>query len=239
MQANYPNLEDFKRAIVADVGAVEVIKQSLYDTLIYPLAGVNTLRFFQTPLGQGAGANGSAQPGNAGAAKHLADTNMDVAGQLPAPQAFWIQSIEVDVQPGSTATANQYALQLPKAQVAAAAAAVQAGAHDVNAIYSTGALTLTIGQKPYLRESPLLRFPPKARFELNAASASNSATAVESIVEKLRAGGRPYTLNPGLGLMSSMNFDVTLSWPVIVPTPSGFNARVMVKLDGWTFRAVQ
>jgi len=235
MNQTYPDLQSFKNAIVAQPGSVEVIKQSLYDTVIYPTAGSVNIRFFQTQLGAGV----SAVPGAAGGVKTLQDTNMTQAGQLPAPQAFWIQSIEVDVQPGSTATANQYALQLPKAQVAAAAAAVQAGAHDVNAIYSTGALTLTIGQKPYLRESPLLRFPPKARFELNAASASNSATAVESIVEKLRAGGRPYTLNPGLGLMSSMNFDVTLSWPVIVPTPSGFNARVMVKLDGWTFRAVQ
>jgi len=238
MQANYPNLEDFKRAIVADVGAVEVIKQSLYDTLIYPLAGVNTLRFFQTPLGQGAGANGSAQPGNAGAAKHLADTNMDVAGQLPAPQAFWIQSIEVDVQPGSSAAANTFALQVPSAFAVATAAANNPGLTDVNAIYSTGALVLTIGQKQYLQEAPLLYFPPKCRFELDLALNTTSGTVGEVVKGKLKAGGRPYALDPGLGIMTSMNFDVTLSWPILVPLPTN-NAQVRVILDGWLFRAVQ
>ena len=76
------------------------------------LLGLTTL-----PLGQGL----SASPGNANAVKALADTNMQMAGALPAPQGFWIQSIEVDVQPGSSTTANTYAIQTVASSAAAPA----------------------------------------------------------------------------------------------------------------------
>ncbi|MDW8259015.1 MAG: hypothetical protein RML32_06195 [Gammaproteobacteria bacterium] len=221
--------------MAARLGAIEVIRQTLYDTVIYPAAGIAQLRFFQNPIGQGL----SAQPGAATAPKSLADTNMTLAGQLPAPQGFWVQSIEVDVQPGSSSTANTFALQHPGAFAATAAATVQAGDHDVNAIYTTGALVFTIGQKPYLQEAPLLVFPPKCRFELDAAIGSNSSTTGEVLKTKLKAGGRPYLLDPGIAIMTSQNFDVTLFWPAVVATPSGFNAQIRVRLDGYLFRAVQ
>lgn len=237
--SSYPNLETFKQMLVARVGEVEVIRQSLYDTLVYPTAGVVALPFFQTPVGQGL----SASPGNAGAAKARSDTNLQLGGQLPAPQAFLVQSIEVDFQPGSSAAANTFALRTPGNLVATDVATAQAGAHDVNAFYSTGSLALTIGTKPYLNEAAMLRFPPKARFEYDVALAGGAGAAATleriHINEKLRAGGRPYNLDPYLGIMTSMNFNVTLEWPVIVPTPSGFNGAVRVILDGWLFRAVQ
>lgn len=231
----YPSLETFRQNVVARIGEVEVIKQTLYDTVVYPTAGAVTIPFFQNPIGQGL----SASPGNAAAAKALSDTNLTLGGQLPAPQAFLIASIEVDFQPGSSAAANTFAIQPPSGFNAAAAAAVQAGEADVNAFYTGGSLTLTIGTKPYLQEAALLRFPPKARFELDAAVASNSATVGEVLMAKLKAGGRPYQLDPMLGLMTSMNFNVTLNWPVAVATPSGFNGAARVILDGWLFRAVQ
>lgn len=239
MKQNFPTLQDFRSYMVNKLGTMEVIKQSLYDTVLYPTAGLANMLFFQNPIGQGL----SSAPGNAGAAKTLADTNMEAAGTLPAPQGFWIQSIEVDFQPGSSAAANTFALQIPGALVATDVATAQAGAHDVNAFYTTGALTLTIGQKPYLKEGALLRFPPKARFELDTSLAAGAGAAATlerlHLKEKLRAGGRPYNLEPGLPLMTSQNFNVALSWPVIVPTPSGFNGAVRVILDGWLFRAVQ
>ncbi|MGH6795931.1 MAG: hypothetical protein ACREDH_12240 [Methylocella sp.] len=235
MQQSFPSLSDFKSYMTVQYGSVEVIKQSLYDTVIYPTAGLAQMLFFQNPIGQGL----SASPGNAGLPKALSDTDLQLPGQLPAPQAFWVDSIEVDFQPGSSAAANTFALQIPGAFAAVAIATLQAGAHDVNAFYSTGALQFTIGTKPYLQEAALLRFPPKARFEYDVAVASNSATTAEVVKEKLKAGGRPYNLTPGLPIMTSMNFNVSLLWPVIVPTPSGFNGAVRVILDGWLFRAVQ
>lgn len=237
MQQNFPNLNNFRDFMVNQLGKVEVIRQSLYDSAIYPTAGLTTLRMFQSPVGQGL----SSSPGNANAVKSLQDTNMTLAGQLPAPQGFWVQSIEVDFQPGSVSTANTFTLQAPGnfLAVPTAAGLPFEGEADVNAFYTAGGLIFTVGTKPYLQEAPLLYFPPKCRFELDAAVASNSATTGAVTKGKLKAGGRPYGIDPGLALMSSQNFDITLQWPVAVATPSGFNGRVMVKIDGWLFRAVQ
>lgn len=239
MQQSFPNVGQFRDYMANQLGAVEVIKQSLYDTVLYPTAGAAQMLFFQNPIGQGL----SASPGNANNPKALSDTNMDLAGQLPAPQGFWVQSIEVDFQPGSVNTANTFTLQTAASSAAAPAAAtgvVQIGAiNDVNSIYSTGALVFTIGQKPYLREGALMRFAPKCRFELDASLGGNSATTANFGAAKLKAGGRPYILEPGIALMTSQNFSISLNWPVVVATPSGFNGAVRVILDGWLFRAVQ
>lgn len=236
---SYPTMESFRDAMVAQLGAVEVIRQGLYDYQVYPTAGVAQMTFFQLPIGQGL----SSSPGNANAVKQLSDTNMQASGTLPAPQGFFIQSIEVDFQPGSVNTANTYTPQRPGSSLAAPAAAtgvVQIGAaNDVDAIYNAGSLVLTIGQKPYLQEAPIGLFPPKCRTEVNAAMGGNSATTANFAIAKAVQGGRPYQLTPGLALMTSQNFSVDLRWPVVVATPSGFNGRIGVRLDGWLFRAVQ
>lgn len=235
LKQDFPTIDSFKSYMVNQLGSVEVIAWSLYDTMIYPTAGVAALNFFQTQQGQGL----SAQPGNANQPKGQADTNMELSGQLPSPQGFWIESVEIYVEPGSDGTANTFALQIPSASPAAAAVTAQAGAHDVNAIYTSGALVLTIGQKPYLREAPLMRFPPRKRKEGVFALASNSATQVLSLKETAVADGRPYFTVPGLPIMTSQNFGVSLQWPVVVATPSTFNAQIRAVLQGWLFRAVQ
>lgn len=239
MNQRYPSLDDFANALVVKMGAIEIIRQPIYDYIVYPTAGLANLTFFQFPIGQGAGANGSASPGNAGNAKTIADTNMQAQGAFPAPQAFWAQSIECDFQPGSSAAANTFAVQNPSNVAAAAAAAVQAGANDASTFYNSGSLTLAIGQKPYYQEGPLFRFPTRPILRLDVSVASNSATAVEVVKEKFSVDGELVTLDPGLGIMTSMNFGVTLAWPAVVATPSGFNGRVGIVLDGYLFRAVQ
>ena len=40
-------------------------------------------------------------------------------------------------------------------------------------------------------------------------------------------------------LQPAVNFDVTLRWPALVATPSGFNGRVGIILDGYLMRASQ
>lgn len=239
MRQNFPSREEFKAYMVTKLGEIEVLRQSLYDTLLYPTAGQAQLLFFQNPIGQGL----SASPGNAGNAKQLSDTNMTQPGTLPAPQGFWVQSIEVVFKPGSSAAANTYALRTPGNLVATDVATAQAGAHDVNAFYMAGSLRFTVLTKPYLEEAPLLRFPPKARPEYTAALAGGAGAAATlervHVNEVLVAGGRPYNLEPGIPLMTSGNFNVTLLWPVAVVTPSGFNGSAQVILDGWLFRGVQ
>lgn len=239
IQQVFPNMDSFKQYMVTKLDAVEVIRQSLYDFQIYPTAGAVQFLFYQLPQGQGL----SASPGNANAVKALADTNLIAAGTLPAPQGFWVQSVEVDFQPGSVNTANTFTPQTPAASAAAPAAATGivpvALVNDMNAILGSGALVLTIGTKPYLNEAPLFRFPTKARREIDAAFAGNSATTANFGAATMRSGGRPYILEPGLAIMTSQNFQVALQWPVVVATPSGFNGRVGVILDGWLFRGVQ
>ena len=239
MAQDFPDVDSFRQFMVTKLGDVEVIKTSLYDTLLYPTAGNAAMNFFQNPIGQGL----SASPGNANQPKALSDTNMTNAGSLPAPQGFFVQSVEVDFEAGSVNTANTFTPQTVASSAAAPAAAtgiVQIGAiNDAAAVLGSGSLQFNIGPKPYLQEAPLYRFPPKCRFEVDAAFAGNSATTANFGAGKLKSGGRPYQLNPGLAIMTSQNFVVQLLWPVVVATPSGFNGRVRVILDGWLFRGVQ
>ena len=67
------------QAIILDVGV-----QPIYDTGFIPTAGVNQLLFFSTPLGQGI------SNWNTAITKTLADTNLDIAGMLPAGYNFML-----------------------------------------------------------------------------------------------------------------------------------------------------
>ena len=235
MEQNFPDLRAMAKSVAMSLDAVEVIRQPLYDYVVYPTAGVLFQQFFINPQGAGL----SASQGFAGNGKALSDTNMQIGGQLASPQAFFCDGIEVDVQPGSVATANTFTPTITSAIVAANAAVNQAGAHDVNAVYTTGALTFNIGGKAYYTEGPLYQFPPRYSLTLDVGLASNSATAVEVLKEKLNVDGETMKLDPGVGIGTSMNFNVAINWPALVPTPSGFNARLGVVLSGWLFRAVQ
>lgn len=236
LNQQFPNLENFADHIVAVLGKVEVIRQPLYDYVLYPTAGsAQPFIFFGVPQGQGL----SSSSGNAANPKGLADTNMQNAGLLPKPQAFWCEGIEFDFQPGSSAAANTYAIQIPAASVAAAAATVQAGENDVSNVLSGGVLTLTVSNKNYYQEGPLFRFPPATGFSLDTSVASNSATATALVKAKLKAEGEPCRLDPGLAIMETQAFQVTVQFPAAIATPSGFNARMGVTLPGWLFRPVQ
>ena len=46
-------------------------------------------------------------------------------------------------------------------------------------------------------------------------------------------------MEPPVSLFSGQNFTVSLNWPAVVATPSGFNARLGVILDGYQFRNSQ
>lgn len=204
----------------------EAITQGLYDSGVYPAAGVTQLSFFQTPQGQGTGF--------AGGAKTLEDTNMTNAGVLPANQEFLIQSVEVNFEPATPTVA----LGMPAAVDVAASLAVQI--NEAYIFYRTGYLVLFIGAKNYLNEAPILKFPPKAYFKLDAATAlGNTAQAanVASNIAFATARGRPYLLKAPLRLVSQQNFSVTLNWPTLraITNP----ALVYVTLDGVFYRRSQ
>ena len=66
-----------------------------------------------------------------------------------------------------------------------------------------------------------------------------TAATGKSALALAKASGRPYYLNPEITLQPAVNFEVILRYPAAVPTPTGFNGRVGVILDGYFQRASQ
>lgn len=235
---NVPSLNTLRRFQVNIPGAIEVVRQKLYDSLIYPAAGTTRLQFFALPKGQGITSALGATPG---AVKNINDTNLDLAGQIPAYQNYQIESIEVHFLPGGLASANTFGASAP-GQFSATVAPSPAGVNrvnDANVFYTSGSLSLFIGSKEYLREAPLANFPPKARFGLAGSVSSNGATTGLTSALDASAIGRPYFVQPQITIPSNQNFSISLEWPAAVALPSGNNGRVMVQLDGYLFRNSQ
>jgi hypothetical protein len=241
LNQNYPSLAQFVAGQAQFRGAVELIDQPLYDRILYPTAGVaGSLTFFSTPQGSGQSTESGAA---AGTTKGLVDTNMTQQGQLPSPQAFWVRDIQILVDAGSISTASLFATQTPVAFNATAAATVQAGITDKNAILNSGVLNFSVGQKPYLQLGPLSQFPPQARIRVDAAAmAGTNAQPAAYVTQLLYSDGcqgiPTRTLDPGVGIGTGVNFQVQLTWPGLIATPTN-NARVAVHLGGWLIRSVQ
>lgn len=231
-----PTAADFNASRVTNPNQSEVIRQRFYDYQLYPTAGTPQLTFFSQPVGQGLT---TALGSTAGNGKTLWDTNLEMPNTLPSGKAFMIESIEVTFFPGSVNTANTYTPAALSLFNAAAAASVTAQLNDVNTFYQSGMLELNILSKNYLRETPLMAFPPKAHLDISAALASNSATTGLSANVLGKAVGRPYYVDPNITLQPAVNFEVVIKYPSAVATPSGFNGRVGVILDGYFMRASQ
>ena len=231
-----PTAADFNSRRVTNPSQSEVVRQRLYDYQLYPTAGTTQLAFFQQPIGQGIT---SAIGGTVGAGKTQWDTNMELGGTLPSGKAFLIESIEVVFFAGSVSTSNTYTPIKPLEFNATASATVGGQLADVNTIYQSGMLELNILSKNYLRETPLIAFPPKTQFNLYVGIASNSATTAVNVAENMRAAGRPYYIDPTIALQPAVNFEVLIRFPAAVATPSGFNGRIGVVLDGYFMRASQ
>jgi len=220
--AGVPSMTQVRHKYSVNRPGWEAIKQSLYDFQTYAAAGQTVLTFFAVPTGQ--------------AGKTLSDTNMTLAGQLPANQNFLIQSLEVCFLP----TVPAVAAQNP------AAFGAQAIAQIINDIYivgRTGNLKLEIGSKPYLQEAPLGRFPPKTHYHVEAALA-DVTTAGANLQSRIAMGyweGRPYIVSPAeMELIQNQNFQVTLNWPEGAQAlPSGNTGRIGVILDGILYRRPQ
>ena len=208
-----PSLTDLQQYNVNRADAVEAVYGNLYDTLTTAALGQTQLQFFQTPKGQ----NG----------KTLADTNMTVAGQLPAPQSFLVMSIELYFVPGDAVSIH-------------GAAAANAYVQDVLSFYTGKAwLELFIGSKAYVDESPLMKFPPRCGLGGFAAlsDATTPAAAGATQIGYAQASGPIYELNPPILLVPNQNFNVTLNWPVAIPlTVAG---AVTVNMSGILYRNSQ
>lgn len=214
-RSKIPSLSDLQSYDVNRRGEYEGIRQSFYDFTTYANAGQTSLQFFQIPKGQ--------------SSKTIADTNMTSAGQLPQPQHFLVESIEIRFYPGvlpvledTTLTESEFT-------------------NDVYTVSKSGSLDFFIGSKTYLEEAPLDRFPPKTKLQANFAVEFTQAVAADQqhTMDYAAFVGRPYYLDPPVLLVPNQNFNVTLSWPTVVALPSGADARIGVTLDGILYRQSQ
>ena len=232
----YPTLEQFAANVAMLVGKIEVIEQEMYDRITYPHLGLNQFVFFANPKGGGF----SSESGSAAVGKTDADTNMTQNGQLPSPQAFWIDSIQADFDPGSTVgSVNDFTTLIPSVAVAAAAITDATGVQDKNAVLNAGWLQLSIGTKPYYQNGPLSYFPPRAQKRVDISRGNSDTTTHTDVTTSLMwVYGDLRTLYPGLGVATGVNFQVTVNFPVLQATVTN-NGRIKVNLGGWLFRAAQ
>ncbi len=191
----------FVTARVNNPNLSEVIYQPFYDYQVLAAAGAATQLFFQTPQGQ--------------SGKTLADTNMDLAGQLPKGQAFSITGIQVEVLPG----------------VGIDDAAVTEFSDDVYETLKGGALELKIGSKVYVAQGNLMKFPP-----VNRLTGAVSTGLITQQIQYLQSTGREFSV-VDLLLESSQNFSVNLTELAALPSTSA--GRIGVTLNGYLFRNSQ
>lgn len=225
MNNQIPSLQELQKYVVNREGW-EVIRQGLFDSAAYAAAGATSLSFFSTPIGQGTGLGGDV--------KTLTDTNMRLAGQLPAMQGFLIEAVEVLILPTTPTVASAMPAVF-------GAQAVQAQINDAYILARSGNLTLTIGSKPYLEEGPLMKFPASADFQVSGA-ASDATTAGANAQSRVGYGkrvGRTYSLGGApIFLTANQNFGVTLSWPEGLQAITN-PARIVVTLGGLLYRRSQ
>lgn len=208
-----PDLTKLQSFAVNRQGQYEVVRQTLYDFVTYPTAGGTQFLFFQNPKGTGG--------------RTAADTNIEVAGSLPQPKWFLVESIEIHLFPG---------VQIG---LSGGVAAETEFSNDVYAVLTgQGFLNFFIGSKTYVEEAPLIRFPPKTRLHGESALATTVATSQISY-DYAAACGRPYFIDPEVLLIPNQNFNVSLNFPTAIATPSGTDARIGVILDGILYRQSQ
>ena len=188
----------------APLNLQDVIAQPLYDTVTLPAVGATKLTFFAVPLGQGTTSFGTG-------AKHLGDTNMDLAGQLPSGFGFKMMGIRL-------ATPWNF-LNIDAA------------------IYINGAvLRLFIGAKEFLKV-PARTIPAgNGPFITGTGVAAVGQTAFNSgwpsMQNGFAIGRKPLDLGP------TENFQATLEWQGGVQAISALVPLTMY-LDGFLGRPVQ
>lgn len=192
--------------------STEAIWQPFYDYQSYGTAGATSFIFFQVPNGQ--------------SNKTYADTNMELAGQFPAPTAFLCTAVMVAYFPGAVPS------------IVGTATAANTPWNDVVAIANSGWFELKIGSKVYLRDAPIGKFPPN--FTIGGVSsvgvASGATTIIQTQTGFARAQGRYYEITPFL-IPQSQNFNVSLYWPTAQTVST--TGRIGVILDGFYYRQSQ
>jgi hypothetical protein len=196
---------------------LDEIVEPRYDTNVIPAAGTTLLTFFANPVGQGVGVYQQAGGTNP---KTLADTNMDLSGQLPAGYNFVVLGFRIAPSLDITPADAQFALN--------------------GAVF-----TFTIGSKPFLRIPA--RTIPAGQGVTGFAATTVAATTVNAATLGFPALSNGYSIaRKPLMLAQTQNFQATLTWPGGVRAVTTADATshlaglpITVFLDGYLKRIVQ
>lgn len=194
---------------------LDVIVEPRYDTNFIPTAGVQQLLFFAQPIGTGQSVWNAA----AGATKNIADTNMDLAGQLPAGYNFVVLGFRIMASFNMTIA-------------------------DATLAFNAASFTFTIGSKDYLRV-PVRTIPSGGG---SYAGAGTAAGALASLgIPDLR-NAYSIARQP-LELAQTQNFNARINWggapQAVTTTMAGGTTAgcaglpVTVFLDGFLKRLPQ
>ena len=195
----------FARNRVNLPGDKEGIWEPRYDYQTLAAAGAASQRFFIDPVGT--------------ANKTIADTNMELSGQIPKGQAFLITGIQFEMYPGEAIQQSS----------------ISEFAEDIYQVYKGGVLVLKIGSKEYATQGNLMKFPPINRLCMDSAVSDTNASAISSYLYAV-AGGKEYQVRRLL-LESNQNFSVEVR--ELAALPSGNDARIGVSLNGFLYRNAQ
>jgi hypothetical protein len=184
-------------------GLTDLITQPLWDTATAAAAGQTQLTYFSLPVGQGTTAFVGA------GAKTFADTNMDLAGQLPSGFAFQVNGFRL----------------LFKWDVVIA---------DLQLILNGATFRFVVGQKDFLRV-PARSLPSGSGIYFQGTTAATTIGATSgwpTLANNFGIKGKPLILN------ATENFAAFLVWQSGVQAISAI-MPITVVLDGYLGRPVQ
>ena len=192
-------------------GRKETINWTLYDTVSYVSGTSTSLNFFNAIR----------------ANKSLG--NMEVAGQLAAPKAFFLRAWRF------------YVKFRPRMTAAVAAANVQTGVFDdLCQLINTGVLSFTVGSKLYC-EFPLWVVTAGAgpqgviTFVSSGPSTSGALSYAQNGIADPRA---VFSLSKPLFIQPQINFVANLQWSSSLTLASG-DTELQLVMDGDIIRPVQ
>lgn len=192
----------------------DVIVEPRYDTVVYPAAGATLLTFFALPRGQGNTAFQTA--GGTAIAKTYADTNMDLAGQLPGGYFFHLLGFRV--MPAWHITDN-----------------------DMHFVFNPAVFQFIIASKPYLTVP--LRTVPQGNGPSGSGSSMNS-NGWPTLANSYSIRTKPLDLEPTMNFQCTLTWpsgQLTPSTTTTVGSPSAVGAGLAgiaftVFLDGFLWR---
>lgn len=207
---NQPALSDLDKYGVQVRNVKDVTWNPLYDYQTYPAAGGTTFTFFQVPIGQ--------------SSKTLADTNMRLAGQLSAGEAFLITGVQVE-------------LYLAAASLATDDATVEYAEEFYSVMTADAYLQLNVLNKDFVQQGPLIKFLPDQHFEMNSAiSTADTTTPATHSSSIMQVIGKTYEIIP-IALSANQSFDVSINFSSAVAVTA--DAKIGVSLRGYRIRSAQ